>query len=156
MPRWLSTQYFLVSGRLLFLFLLLLLLLLLLIWIFLLLSRCCSGPVAGLTVPPDPSWIEWPSIIKWKPTVEFVSPTIKNVTETLVSMCIHKYDRVYFRKARYACDTNEKGLIVVNWGQFVVNSPKHRNLSFWSMKIFEKGYFVVVGTECNVSTNKAL
>ena len=38
---------------------------LLLILILLLLSGRCPGPAGELTAPPDPSLIEWSSVIKW-------------------------------------------------------------------------------------------
>ena len=40
-----------------------------------------SGPLQ------TPSWIDWPLAIKWQPTIELISPTIKNLNEIPEYMC---------------------------------------------------------------------
>ena len=39
---------------------------------------CCGAHSAPFQTP---SWIDWPSTIKWQPTIELISPTIKNLSE---------------------------------------------------------------------------
>ena len=43
-----------------------------------------------------PCWIEWPSAIKWQPTIRLVPPTIKNLTETPVNMFISTVSTYFF------------------------------------------------------------
>ena len=39
-------------------------------------------------IESKPSWTEWSLVIKWQPTIELVSPTIQNLTETPVMLSV--------------------------------------------------------------------
>ena len=62
----------------------------------------CPEPTGGPD-PQTPSRIQCPYVIKWQPTIELVSPTIKNITKIPVLIF---YYQLYYYLYMYFCIKN--------------------------------------------------